>query len=214
MNIDAECALRGAVTGGLGQRAVRECRFPLGQGWRRHPASVTHLLGAYAARVLELRVIMPTDTALRDAVLALAPSPGQEVFSSTARETLPNADADPARTPFAVVRDDVPIGFGVLDRAGYLHELVDEVERAALLRAFYLDSTAQGRGWGTEAARLVPALAATLDGVELVVLTVNERNPRAVAAYARAGFVDTGTRYLGGSAGPQHVMVAEVIRGG
>lgn len=155
--------------------------------------------------------LVPLDgeaTALRDAVVLLRPQPEQEAFSSTAAQTLPAADADPDRTPFAVLLGDVPVGFGVLDRAGYLADLVDDPQRAVLLRAFYLDAAWQGRGLGVAAARGVRVLAGWLHpDVDLVVLTVNERNPAAVAAYTRAGFVDTGVRYLGGDAGPQHVLV-------
>lgn len=162
---------------------------------------------------ITLVALRPDDTALRAAVVLLAPTAEQQVFAGRAALTLPGADADPMRTPFAVLDSGRAIGFGVLDRRGYLDELVDTPERAVLLRAFYLDVAAQGGGRGTAAAALVPALAAQEhDDVELVVLTVNVRNPVAVRAYARAGFVDTGTRYLGGGAGPQHLLVAHVPR--
>ena len=41
----------------------------------------------------------------------------------------------------------------------------------------------------------------------LLVLTVNVANPAAIAAYLRAGFVDTGELFHGGSAGAQHIML-------
>jgi GNAT superfamily N-acetyltransferase len=154
---------------------------------------------------------VPPEGPVREAVLTLRPRPEQEVFSSHAGITLPAADADPDRTPFAVLNGPAAVGFGVLDRRGYLDEIVDDVASAVLLRAFYLDASAQGRGLGAAAAAAVPPLAARLfPEARLVVLTVNEQNPAAVTAYARAGFVDTGTRYLGGSAGPQHILVAAV----
>lgn len=150
---------------------------------------------------------------LRPHVLGLTVRPDQEEFVIPASTTLADADADPGRTPFAVLlrdpaRASLPVGFGVLDRGGYLPELVDAPERAVLLRAFYVDAAHQGRGIGAAAARAARSLAATLDGVELVVLTVNVRNAAGVAAYSRAGFADTGARYLRGDAGPQHVLVA------
>jgi hypothetical protein len=43
-----------------------------------------------------------------------------------------------------------------------------------------------------------------------VVLTVNHRNPAAIATYLNGGFVQTGHNYLGGLFGPQHVMELEV----
>lgn len=164
---------------------------------------------------VRLDVVTAEDVELRLAVLALRPRPEQEVFSATAARTLPEALADPARTPFVVRRDGAPVGFGVLDRKGYLDELVDAPERAVLLRGFYLAAEHQGRGLGTRAAALVPGLAGALHpDADLVVLTVNTANPAAVTAYLRAGFRDTGVTYLGGDAGPQHVLVAPVPRGG
>lgn len=141
----------------------------------------------------------------------LRPLPEQDEFSSAATRTLPEADADSQRTPFAVLAGDEPVGFGVLDRAGYLADLVDAPERAVLLRAFYLAAGWQGRGLGTAAAREVRSLARQLHPqVDLVVLTVDERNAAALAAYTAAGFVDTGVRYLAGDSGPQHVLAAAV----
>lgn len=160
---------------------------------------------------ISLAVIRPDDADLRAAVVLLAPTPAQEVFASRASVTLPAADADPARTPFAVLDGARPVGFGVLDRSGYLDELVDTPARAVLLRAFYLDAPEQGGGRGTSAAALVPGFAGQVLGqVELVVLTVNVANAAAIRAYTAAGFTDTGARYLGGGAGPQHVLVARV----
>ena len=45
-----------------------------------------------------------------------------------------------------------------------------------------------------------------LPGARTVVLTVNVRNQVARQLYLRHGFTDTGELYLGGSAGPQHVL--------
>lgn len=164
-------------------------------------------------RTVVTLVVLDEDHPWRDQVLALAPASRQEVYSGRAAQTLPEADADPKRTPFAVAADGAPVGFGVLDRVGILADLVDEPSRAVLLRAFYVDAAHQGRGLGTAAARaLAPLTAAIYDDVELVVLTANLENPAAVTAYLRAGFVDTGTRYLGGAAGPQHVLVMAVPR--
>lgn len=81
---------------------------------------------------------------------------------------------------------------------------------AWLLRGFLIDSGSQGRGLGSMAARAAVEearkLTARTDGGQAgVVLSVNEHNPAGQAAYAKAGFVDSG-RYLGGASGPQRVM--------
>jgi RimJ/RimL family protein N-acetyltransferase len=156
--------------------------------------------------------IAPGDDNLRAAAVRLRPLPHQEEFSATAARTLPEAEADDDRTPFVVLAGERPVGFGVLDRRGYLADLVDAPERAVLLRGFYLDAAWQGRGLGKAAARAVRTLARQVHpDADLVVLTVNERNPAALAAYLAGGFVDTGARYLGGDAGPQHVLVARPL---
>jgi RimJ/RimL family protein N-acetyltransferase len=43
-----------------------------------------------------------------------------------------------------------------------------------------------------------------------IALTVNVANERAVRAYRRAGFVDTGRFYTAGPLGPQHVLEYEL----
>ncbi|MGR0160979.1 GNAT family N-acetyltransferase [Paenarthrobacter nitroguajacolicus] len=87
-----------------------------------------------------------------------------------------------------------------------------------LLRGFLIDVGSQGRGLGTLAARAAVEearkLTARLVGGQAgVVLSVNERNPAGLAAYAKAGFADSG-RYMGGSAGPQRTMYKAFDRPG
>lgn len=163
-----------------------------------------------AARVgVRLRVVRPDDEPLRRAVLGTQPRPGQEAWASTAAQTLPAADADPDRTPFAVLDGPRVVGFGVLDRGDLLRRLVDDPARAVLLRGFYLDGSAQGAGLGTAAAARVPQLARSVHpGTELVVLTVDGENAAAMRAYRHAGYVDTGVLALGAGSEPQHVLVA------
>ncbi|MFH5823521.1 GNAT family N-acetyltransferase [Georgenia sp. AZ-5] len=146
----------------------------------------------------------------RAAVVAVRPLPEQERYSSRAELTLPAADSDPHRTPFAVEHDGVPVGFGVIDAVGYLADLTDEPRGAALLRAFYIGAAHQSRGLGRAAVRVLPPLVReVVPAARRLFLTVNEANPAAIRAYGAGGFTDVG-RYLGGSAGPQRVMVVEI----
>ncbi|GAA3736142.1 GNAT superfamily N-acetyltransferase [Spinactinospora alkalitolerans] len=144
---------------------------------------------------------------LRAAVLKLRLAPGQHRFSAEAVNTLPRADADPNRTPFAVLCSDVPVGFGIVDRLGVLGEIADDPARAVLLRAFYIDPQWQGQGVGRAACAALDSLVRGIapEATE-VLLTVNEGNPAAVRAYLAGGFAHTGRRYLGGDAGPQYVL--------
>lgn len=149
----------------------------------------------------------PRIALLRAAVCGLAPRADQEQFSGRARDTLPVADQDPFRTPFAIVYDGEAVGFGALDAQGYLDEIADEPRRAVLLRGFYVGARRQGRGLGGAAIRALPEFARKLaPEARVLMLTVNVRNDAAVRAYLAGGFVDDGRRYLGGDAGPQHIL--------
>jgi RimJ/RimL family protein N-acetyltransferase len=146
------------------------------------------------------------DAAVRDDVLALTPAPGQARFSGLAPDTLPAAERHRTRRAVAVLRDDAPVGFFALDHAdpicGYL------TEPSVALRAFFVDAQVQQQGIASAALRALPAFVAErYPAAETVVLTVNVSNPVATRLYQRAGFVDTGRMHLGGTVGPQRVLV-------
>lgn len=152
-------------------------------------------------------VAVPPDGPLRAAVLRLAPTPEQEVFSGRADQTLPLAERHPDRHPYALVEDGVPVGFLVLDRTP------SDADPSAdlLLRGFFVDAAAQGRGVATRMLALLPdVLRDDFPAARSVVLTVNVRNPVARRVYVRGGFTDAGELFLGGSAGPQHVLRLDV----
>ncbi|MCR1163616.1 GNAT family N-acetyltransferase [Paenarthrobacter sp. UW852] len=119
-----------------------------------------------------------------------------------------------SRFPYVIESGGAAVGVltlqsGAASLAGWARD-----ESAWLLRGFLIDSRSQGRGLGSLAARAAVEearkLTARLGGGQAgVVLSVNERNPAGLAAYAKAGFVDTG-QYLGGSAGPQRTMYREL----
>ena len=148
-------------------------------------------------------VPVPPDGPLRDAVLRLAPRPEQEVFSGRADQTLPLAERDPARFPYVLVEDGAPVAYLVLDATP------SEADPSAdlLLRGFFVDAAAQGRGVATRAVALMPAAVRQHHpAARSVVLTVNVRNSAARVVYLAGGFVDDGRLFLRGSAGPQHVL--------
>ena len=148
-------------------------------------------------------VAVPRSGPLRAAALRLAPHPEQEEFSGRADQTLPLAERDPARHPYVLLEDGAPVAFLVLD------ETPTDADPAAhlLLRGFFVDAAAQGRGVATRAVAALPdVVRRDFPRARTVVLTVNVRNPAARAVYVRGGFVDEGELYLGGSAGPQHVL--------
>ena len=148
-------------------------------------------------------VAVPPRGPLRSAVLRLAPRVEQEEFSGRADQTLPLAELDPQRHPYVLLEDGAPVAFLVLD------EGPSDADPSAdlLLRGFFVDAAAQGRGVATRAVAALPEVVRRdFPHVRTVVLTVNVRNPAARAVYLRGGFVDAGELYLAGSAGPQHVL--------
>jgi GNAT superfamily N-acetyltransferase len=188
--------------------------------------SERHARGAEPVRLVRLDRDTPEAALLRAAVLRHRLPPGQRGHVRLPVSTLPAADADPARTPFAVVGPD-PVadaagarvacaGFGVLDRAVHARDLVPDPARAVLLRAFYVTTAWQGRGVGRAVCSppLLDRLAAEVapDAAELV-LCVNEANRAAARVYARAGFVLTGRRFVDEAGEPQLVMARPLERG-
>jgi RimJ/RimL family protein N-acetyltransferase len=148
----------------------------------------------------------PVGSDLRDRVLRLGPRPEQERFAGAPAETLPEAEADPRRQPVAILADGEPVGFCVLHRGpgpGGLAPTAGDV----LLRAFCVDAEAQGRGIATRALSRLPGFVSEhAPGARRIVLTVNTRNPAAIRAYRKAGFLDRGELYHGGAHGPQHIL--------
>ncbi|MFS1906110.1 GNAT family N-acetyltransferase [Vibrio lentus] len=85
-------------------------------------------------------------------------------------------------------------------------------ERGLGLRAFAVDKNQQGKGIGTGSVKaLFPYLKSNYAEYDSIYLTVNCKNPGAVSCYKKGGFVDTNEKYLGGEAGPQHIMKGQII---
>ncbi|WP_270074151.1 GNAT family N-acetyltransferase [Streptomonospora mangrovi] len=156
---------------------------------------------------------------VRAAVLRLRVAPGQRRLVTEAVETLPRADADPDRFPFAVMRADTPVGFGIIERGGAVSRLalllgeaaptaVGDPRAAVLLRAFYLAPEWQNRRIGrTACARLDALVRAVHPGARAVLVAVAETNRPAVRAYLAGGFAPTGHQVpLTATAGPQALL--------
>lgn len=159
---------------------------------------------------LELREIAPDDVDLRAVLLEHRLPVEQQDFAATAVESLPMGDRDPDWVSVAIVVHDLPVGMFGLDPGGYFREFDDD-RSAVLFRAFYIAPEHQGRGYATAAVTATRGFVRQrLPDVKRVVLTVNHRNPAALAAYLKGGFVMTGQDYLGGLFGPQHVMELEI----
>ncbi|WP_017588873.1 GNAT family N-acetyltransferase [Nocardiopsis ganjiahuensis] len=179
-------------------------------------------------RLVRLDRTTPEVALLREVVPRHRVAPEQRRFVAEAVHTLPRADEDPDRYPYAVVRNDVPLtdrsaaleacaGFGIIDRRpAVLRALVDDPDRAVLLRAFYVTPEHQGRGIGRAACAaplldlLVAAIAPRADRIVLCVTDGNEAGDR---TYRAAGFTPTGRRHDAGEHGMQSVLARPVRTG-
>lgn len=130
--------------------------------------------------------------------------PEQLPYVGTMEEVLVNVSE--VCHPHVVLVAEQVVGFFLIDTvysAGY--DFCDE--RSLGLRAFFIDKEYQGQGYGLAAtAALKPYLKAHYSAYHHLYLTVNCKNPVAYHCYKKAGFDDTETLYLGGAAGPQHIM--------
>ena len=126
-------------------------------------------------------------------------------------------DADPAVDFHMGLVGEEPVCFFKIDRA-YDTRLADfDLTSAGFktgdlgLRALIVGSQFQGKGYGKAAMLALPAYLAHhyppqhYTGVRAF-LTVNLRNPAAIGLYLATGWEDTGQRFLGGKAGPQHLF--------
>lgn len=146
----------------------------------------------------------PLDRRDADRVAHIAARPDQQQFAETVEAAL----AVPAATIdlHEIRLNHRPIGVFRIDRAYHLaHDFAGP--RDLGLRGVILDAAMQGRGVGKRAMQVLgPYVARRYPDADRLYLTVNFRNPVAIAVYARAGFRDEGGVWLGGSAGPQHIM--------
>jgi GNAT superfamily N-acetyltransferase len=135
---------------------------------------------------------------------------GQRKFVGEPLRMMLVALEEESRYPFAVDTNGAAVGVLTLQSGAATLAGWPDDDSVWLLRGFLIDRRQQGKGLGTlaadaavrEAAKLTAGLGSGQAGV---VLSVNELNPGALAAYRKAGFEDRG-RYEGGGADPQRIM--------
>ncbi|MFD0739879.1 GNAT family N-acetyltransferase [Lysobacter koreensis] len=153
--------------------------------------------------------VMPVgDDATARAVHALQLAPEQARYVGDIAFNLGDSLRDPMSEAMAVRVGDEVVGFYRLDFAPNAVAGRTLAEPSVGLRALVIGRAWQGRGIGAQ------AMAACRDDLRrrhpqraLLVLTVNCENHAGIAMYRKAGFVDTGELYHGGSAGPQHLLL-------
>ncbi len=129
------------------------------------------------------------------------------------RYSLPPAEAlmqDGPFDHFMIGTSDMAVGYFRIDR-DYAGHMDFALPGELGLRAFSIGAAFQGRGLASAACHaLGPVLAARYPWAASVALTVNRANAAAYRCYLAGGFADTGALYLGGRAGPQHIMRLEL----
>ncbi|WP_017581563.1 GNAT family N-acetyltransferase [Nocardiopsis valliformis] len=178
-------------------------------------------------RLVRLDRTTPEVALLREVLPRQRVAPDQRRFVDEAVHTLPRADEDPERFPYAIVLNsgtltersavlDACVGFGIIDRVGQLRDLVDDPADAVQLRAFYIALEHQGRGIGRAAcaAPLLDLFVAAVDPrATQIVLCLNDGNELGERTYSAAGFTPTGRRYDAGEHGMQRVLSRPVQTG-
>ncbi len=129
-------------------------------------------------------------------------------FAGTAQDFL--QDKDESVLLYIIKSDGRVVGFFKIDTA-YPKTYEFCPSGSVGLRAFVIDKKQQGKGLGTRAVKALLAFyQGQLNGDSHIYLTVNCKNPAARVCYLKGGFEDTGELYLGGLAGPQHIMRAQI----
>lgn len=148
--------------------------------------------------------LAPLTPDLADAACALQVAPEQVVFSGQPVDFI--TTPAPQMDPHVILADDRLVGFFRIDRDyAPRHDFAKAGDLG--LRSVIVDRAHQGRGIGSAMVRALPAYLAThYPAATELWLTVNLRNPGARKSYLNGGFTDTGAQYLGGDAGPQHIM--------
>lgn len=151
----------------------------------------------------QVRAFQPQD---QDAVQQLQLAEHQSMFAMPFDQFL-------ATTPgefdgFIIEYDSSVVGCFMIDTT--YAEKMDFCEPSGLgLRNVLIDHRMQGKGIGAQAIiSLLNKMKSFYPDHSQLFLTVNCRNAGAIKCYIKAGFVDTGELYLGGDAGPQHIMKA------
>lgn len=143
-----------------------------------------------------------------DAVKKIRLAEEQVRFAGTAEEFL--SDGSDSMHQYVIRHDETIVGFFRIDTA-YASQYPFCPQDALGLRGFVIDEGCQRQGIGTAAVKaLFPYLKQSYPESGSVFLTVNCQNPVARHCYQKSGFTDTDEHYLGGPAGPQHIMFAEL----
>ncbi|TFH92559.1 GNAT family N-acetyltransferase [Vibrio ouci] len=152
--------------------------------------------------------LAPLRTELLEQVIQLSVAEQQLPYVGTIDEVLINADEH--THPHIVLKHDQVIGIFLIDML--YSQSYEFAESGSLgFRAFLIDQHQQGQGYGGKVmGQLRGYLAQHYPNHHSIYLTVNCKNTNAYQCYVKNGFHDTNECYLGGAAGPQHIMLMKL----
>jgi len=134
----------------------------------------------------------------RTAVLGLAVTSQQVEFAGTVERSVESCEGDQNNqiAGLAILENQAVVGFLVLKRGASAPSWANPA--AATVSAMRIDLSCQSKGIGSAAlSALPPWVAENWPESPLLALSVDEENQSARSAYAKAGFVDHGTREQG-----------------
>jgi len=144
-------------------------------------------------------------------VVELSVATEQLPFVGTIEEVLLNAD-DKVH-PHLVLNEQQVVGIFLIDTQYHLAYPFADASSLGF-RAFLIDKDQQGKGYAQQALKQLNSyLGLHYPSFNRVFLTVNCRNAPAYRCYLKVGFIDTEEQYLGGVAGPQHIMRLSLVNG-
>jgi len=132
------------------------------------------------------------------AVLALRVTSEQVQYAGTVEAAVAQCEAEESSEVLglAVVAGGAVVGFLLLKLGSKAPQWVPS--QAAVIGAMRVSVEYQGQGIGTRALEVLPAwVQQHCPAIQSLVLSVDEENTAAMRSYAKAGWVDQGTRVQG-----------------
>lgn len=151
--------------------------------------------------------IQPLVTPVTEEVANLSVNSEQVQYVGIITDILSESMPKQGESQWVIYSNDIAVGFFILDLA-YSQTIASCPLGAVGLRAFFIDRRYQGLGLAKAAIETILTNYENwlnCNGADLY-LTVNCRNQSAYKLYQKFGFEDTNELYLGGEAGPQHIM--------
>ncbi|MFA0439104.1 hypothetical protein BCU70_06920 [Vibrio sp. 10N.286.49.C2] len=140
-------------------------------------------------------------------VLNLSVLDAQKAFVGDIANIIEQSSTQSSVSQWVIWYDSTPVGFFLLDQS-YSSRYSFCPQGSVGLRSFFIDQRYQGRGFARLALEQIAYHYSTWLREEVgdLYLTVNCKNQTARSLYLKLGFNDTQRLYLGGEAGPQHIM--------